>query len=473
MRTLAFLDEIGVRDAARFGEEAAAAGDLAKAGVPVASAFALPIAAYSEFLSTKRVKESLSACDLRHPEELRRLLLAISFPPRLGEEVREFYRKLSGPRDIVVVVRAGDKEEKASGEDELISTIKKFWVDHLVGVCERGGNFSSESLPLLVQEETASQFSGNLFTTARELENPDFCLVEINHPQGKERFVFEKGSTDPVKRTTTGQVDNPTSKEELSDFSSWASKVERVLGSAYFLTWRKMQEDFVFVRLKKIFLPRVRKTAIALWLDLDEARGESFEGVGGFVARSALRAIEVAERFPKQEVLFFLENPDFEQLARFREGRYKVGLKNLHLVLPPVRTVDGLSEMKRLISGEGIRRGPNLKFFLHLAYPSNVILLEQLLDSGVDGVVFEEEGMTKGLLGTKETVEPDESLVWAIAETAKKCRGKYELFYLGGRARSWVLFEIVRLGVNGIIIPQRYQTEYTQALLETERGNLA
>lgn len=474
MSTIFFLDDLGLRDPNRFGEEAAALGDLVKAGIPVAPAFVLSTAAMSEFLQFKPVAQVLSTCNPHQLEEFRRRLLAVPLPAHLEEEIRGFYRRLSGPRDVVVLVRGGDREEKAVGEEETVALVRKLWTDHLGTVCALGSDFNQELLPLLVQQGLAGEFSGSLFTSSAELGNPDLCLVEVDHPRGKERFTFEKGSAEPVKRTVSGLVDNPTAGGELSNFSSLAAKIEQIGAGAFYLTWRGSGKDFAFIRMRKVFLPPKRQTVIKLWLEIGKGeQPELDQGVAGFVFRDVSQSIEAAKHSSSQEVLFFLESPDFEQLERFRSSRNKLGLKNLHLILPPVRTVDGLSEIKRLISGEGIRRGPNLKFFFTLSYPSNVVLLEQFLDLGVDGVIFQEEAMTRGLLGTKETVEPDESLIWALREAGRKCRGKCAFFYLGRRARSWLLFEIVRSGVAGLIIPAAYKPEYTKVLLEAERGSLA
>lgn len=474
MKTLAFLKEIKLRDPAGFGEETVALADLVKAGIPVASAFVLPSTAYAEFLSGEKIRQVLSFYDKYNPEDLRRLLTSVAFPQRLANEMREFYRKLSGPRDVVVSIRADGQEEEAKDEEELLSQIKKIWVQHLLGLCERGGNFYQNPLPLLVQEKIASYHGGFLYTSSTELENADFCLVEVTHREGKERFVFEKGTGDVIKRSVVGLVEDPTAKSELSDFPSWATRIERILGGgAYLVSWKRYADEIVFEKIQQIFIPYRQAVAIKVWLEIEEGLPELVEGLSGFVSQEAAWAVKLAERFPKQQVLLLLNNPDLEALERFRAGRFKLGLKNLHLVLPPVRTLDGMQEIKRFISGEGIRRGPNLKFYLRLFYPSNVVLLENFLEAGIDGVVFDEESLTKGMLGTKEAVEPDESLLWALKETNRKCRGqKMEMLYFGKRARSWVILELIRAGVDGLIIPQPYRSEYIKALKEAEGERL-
>jgi hypothetical protein len=172
--------------------------------------------------------------------------------------------------------------------------------------------------------------------------------------------------------------------------------------------------------------------------------------------------------------LFFLEPFNFDQLDAFREGKRKIGLKNLHLVLPPVRTVDGMRELKRYLSGEKIQRGPNLKFFFQVAYPSNVILMEQFLRIGVDGIILNEEELARSLLGTTERVEPDESLLWAIKESRRQSQlDGVELLYRAAQLRDWVLAEATRVGLDGIIVPQHQYPQYSRILQEIEGERLA
>lgn len=473
MRTLVFLQEIGLRDARAFGEEAAMLSDLYKVGVPIAPGFVLPSAAYAEFLSTKPARQILARSGSSDPESFRRELAGLLLPPRLSREIEEFYRRLSGPRDTFVSVRTSSGEDQVGGSEELLSIVERIWADHLMMIHVRGGSFFQESLPILVQQKVAAEFSGHLFTSAEELASPDLCLAEVHHPEGKERFVFEKSSGRGVRRTVSGMVGNPTDVQALSELSVWASKVEQVLGGAFRLGWTACRGQFVFDRIKRVFLPQMRAAALDLWVEVSNSIPESITDVGGMIARDAHRAIEIAQRFPHRPVLFFLEPFNFEQLDAFREGKRKVGLKNLHLILPPVRTVDGMRELKRYLSGEKIQRGSNLKFFFQAVYPSNVILLDQFLQVGVDGVVLNEEEMARSLLGTTEKVEPDESLLWAVKETARQCRaGRTKFLYWVGQPRDWLLLEITRLGVDGVIVPQHQHLQYAESLREAEGSRL-
>lgn len=469
MNSLTFLQEIGFRDAASFGEEAAALGDLIKIGAPIAPAFVIPPTAWAEFISSKPARQVLSG---GVGPDLRREIAGLSFPPRLAREIGDFYRRLSGPRDIFVAVRSGEQEERAAGTADLLVAVKKIWTEHLLSVAARGGDLYRESRPILVQQETISDFSGRLHTSSPELRSADLCLAEVDYPQGKERLVFEKSTGALVRRSVSGLVEGELDPQNLSELSVWAAKVEKVLGGAYQLNWRFWRGQVVFEGISRVFLPKSQSFALPLWIEVSGDVSE-VKDIGGVVVRDAKLAADLAGRFPQKPVLFFLEPFNFDQLDDFREGKRKVGLKNLHLILPPVRTVDGMRELKRYLSGERIQRGPNLKFFFQIAYPSNVILMEQFLRIGVDGAILNEEELSRSLLGTTERVEPDESLLWAIKESHRQCQlEEVALLYRASQVRDWVLAEAARVGIDGIIVPQHQYPQYSRILQEVEGERL-
>lgn len=109
--------------------------------------------------------------------------------------------------------------------------------------------------------------------------------------------------------------------------------------------------------------------------------------------------------------------------------RHKHGLKNLHLMLPFVRTVKELIEVKSLISGFGLHRGPSFKLYMMAEIPSNVILLEKFIEAGLDGISIGSNDLTMLLLGTDrdnsevafEFDERNEAVLWALEKIIKTC----------------------------------------------------
>lgn len=94
------------------------------------------------------------------------------------------------------------------------------------------------------------------------------------------------------------------------------------------------------------------------------------------------------------------DNDVFEmELDAIKIVRNKKGLKNLWIMMPFVRTLDELREVKKLISASGLRRGGNFKFWMMVEVPSNVILLDEFIDEGIDGVSIGSNDLTMLTLG--------------------------------------------------------------------------
>ena len=111
---------------------------------------------------------------------------------------------------------------------------------------------------------------------------------------------------------------------------------------------------------------------------------EEFNPMIGF--RGVSRYLEDAE-------VFKLE------IEAIKKVRNKLGYKNLWLMLPFVRTVDQLKEVKKLVLSYGLRRSPTFKLWMMVEVPSNVILLDEFIDVGIDGLSIGTNDLTMLTLG--------------------------------------------------------------------------
>jgi pyruvate,water dikinase len=130
-----------------------------------------------------------------------------------------------------------------------------------------------------------------------------------------------------------------------------------------------------------------------------------------------------ASRYITDEKTFLLE------LEAIKKVRNKFGLKNLHLMIPFVRTPQELMEVKKIIVSSGLSRTVTFKLWMMVEIPSNVILLEDFLQVGIDGVSIGSNDLTMLILGTDRDNsevasvfnENDPAVLWALEKVIKTC----------------------------------------------------
>jgi len=97
----------------------------------------------------------------------------------------------------------------------------------------------------------------------------------------------------------------------------------------------------------------------------------------------------------------YIKEPEvFEmEIEAIKQVRNKKGFKNLWVMMPFVRTVEQMREVKKLVSASGLRRSGMFKFWMMVEIPSNVILLDEFIDEGIDGVSVGTNDLTMLTLG--------------------------------------------------------------------------
>lgn len=80
-------------------------------------------------------------------------------------------------------------------------------------------------------------------------------------------------------------------------------------------------------------------------------------------------------------------------------ARHKKGLINVHIVVPFVRGVNELLQIKRELAIKKLMRKNSLQLFMEVAIPENIINLEDYLLVGIDGVILNLDEMIAHLNG--------------------------------------------------------------------------
>jgi len=122
------------------------------------------------------------------------------------------------------------------------------------------------------------------------------------------------------------------------------------------------------------------------------------------------------------------------ELEAIKRVRNTMNLTNLNLMVPFVRTIDELREVKKEITKSGLSRSHSFKLFMMCEIPSNVILIEEFIKEGIDGVSIGSNDLTMLVLGTDRDNaevasvfdERDPAVLWAIERVIKACH-KYNI----------------------------------------------
>jgi len=151
------------------------------------------------------------------------------------------------------------------------------------------------------------------------------------------------------------------------------------------------------------------------------------------------------------------------ELEAIKNVRNKMGYKNLWLMIPFIRTVDQLIKVKQIISSHGLNRSDSFKLWMMVEIPSNVILLDEFLKIGLDGVSIGSNDLTMLILGTdrdNEMVAPvfnelDPAVLWALEKTVKTCVKSQVTCSLCGQAASFypeLVRKLVAWGITSVSV---------------------
>jgi pyruvate,water dikinase len=79
--------------------------------------------------------------------------------------------------------------------------------------------------------------------------------------------------------------------------------------------------------------------------------------------------------------------------------RVRRDYKNLHVMIPFVRTIDELKRTKAILEQEGLVRSEDFKLWMMVEVPSNIFLMEKFLSVGIDGISIGSNDLTQLILG--------------------------------------------------------------------------
>ncbi|MFH1243984.1 MAG: phosphoenolpyruvate synthase [bacterium] len=168
------------------------------------------------------------------------------------------------------------------------------------------------------------------------------------------------------------------------------------------------------------------------------------------------------------------------ELEAIKQVRNKMGYKNLHLMIPFVRNVKELQEVKKIVIANGLSRTASFKLWMMVEIPVNVILLDQFIDVGIDGISVGTNDLTMLLLGTdrdNETVASDydernPAVLWALQHIIRTAHKRGITVSVCGQAPSShpdVAEFLCKEGVTSVSVTPDVIEKTRQIFYDTER----
>ena len=170
---------------------------------------------------------------------------------------------------------------------------------------------------------------------------------------------------------------------------------------------------------------------------------------------------------------------ELEAVKRAREE----GFTNLSVSIPFARTSQELANVKKIINNFGLQRSSNFNIWLTLETPSNVIMLEKFLETGIDGVSINLNALAMLTIGTdRENFEVsaefsvlEPSILWSLEHVISICQKNKiatSLYGLGISENSELVKKLISWGIDSLsVLPD--SIDHTRRLtFQTEKNLL-
>ena len=168
------------------------------------------------------------------------------------------------------------------------------------------------------------------------------------------------------------------------------------------------------------------------------------------------------------------------ELEAIKIVRNKKGFKNLWLMIPFVRTVEEMEQVKKLVSAAGLHRSGTFKLLMMAEIPANVTLIDKFLDVGIDGISIGSNDLTMLLLGldrdnakiSSEFSELDPAVLASMERLITTCKKRKLYSGICGQAPSVypeLTKKLVSWGISSISVSPDVIEKTREIVHEAER----
>jgi pyruvate, water dikinase len=152
---------------------------------------------------------------------------------------------------------------------------------------------------------------------------------------------------------------------------------------------------------------------------------------------------------------------------------------NLYVMLPFVRFVSDVEQIKNIFVSEGLYKFPKFKLWMMVEVPSNILLIDKFIDAGVDGISIGSNDLTQLILGidrdnhklAKQFDERNEAVMMAIEKAVTTAARKGITSSICGQAPSVypeITEKLVQWGITSISVTPDMIDETRQIIAGAE-----
>ena len=176
----------------------------------------------------------------------------------------------------------------------------------------------------------------------------------------------------------------------------------------------------------------------------------------------------------------YIASPDVFNLELTAIKKVRDKYKNLWLMVPFVRSPEELSQVRRLVAAEGLFASTTFKFWMMVEIPTNVILIEEFIKVGIDGVSIGSNDLTMLLTGTdRDNAEVASAfnerspvVNWSLRRVIKKCNKHGVTSSICGQAPSEyedLVKKLVKYGITSISVNPDAVNTTRKVIMEAEK----
>jgi pyruvate,water dikinase len=153
---------------------------------------------------------------------------------------------------------------------------------------------------------------------------------------------------------------------------------------------------------------------------------------------------------------------------------------NLYVMIPFVRFVSDIEQIKNILVAEGLYQFPKFKLWMMVEVPSNIILIDKFIDAGVDGISIGTNDLTQLILGidrdnsklAMQFDERNEAVMLAIEKAVTTAINKGITCSICGQAPSVypeITEKLVSWGITSISVTPDMIDETRQIIANAEK----